>query len=67
MSPATLLALGFVLILAGFLLPFLMVLRVLESSLTLNFSAYGASLVGLVLSLYGVSHYSHRSRDRDHR
>jgi len=66
MSPATLLALGFVLILAGFLLPFLMVLRVLESSLTLNFSAYGASLVGLVLSLYGVSHYS-RSRDRDHR
>jgi hypothetical protein len=62
MSAATLLALGFVLILAGFLLPFFMVLQLLESSLALNFSAYGASLAGLVLSLYGVSHYS-RSRD----
>ena len=58
MSPATSLAVGFVLIIAGFLLPFLMVLQILESNLMLNFSAYGASLVGLVLSLYGVSHYS---------
>jgi hypothetical protein len=58
MSPATSLAVGFVLILAGFLAPFLMVLQILESSLMLNFSAYCASLVGLVLSLYGVSHYS---------
>jgi hypothetical protein len=66
MSAATLLALGFVLILAGFLLPFFMVLQLLESSLALNFSAYGASLVGLVLSLYGVSHYT-RSRDKDDR
>jgi hypothetical protein len=58
MTSATSLALGFALILAGFLLPFLMVLQILESSLMLNFSAYCASLVGLVLSLYGVSHYS---------
>ena len=64
MSPATSLAVGFVLILAGFLLPFLMVLQVLESSLVLSISAYCASLVGLVFSLYGVSHYS-SSRGRD--
>jgi hypothetical protein len=64
MSPATSLAVGFVLIIAGFLLPFLMVLQILESNLMLNFSAYGASLVGLVLSLYGVSHYSSSQDDR---
>jgi hypothetical protein len=58
------LTVGFVLILAGFLAPFLMVLQVLESSMVLSFSAYCASLVGLVLSLYGVSHYS-SSRGRD--
>ena len=64
MSPATSLAVGFVLIFAGFLLPFLMVLQILESGLVLNVSAYCASLVGLVLSLYGVSHYS-SARERD--
>jgi hypothetical protein len=66
MSPATSLAVGFVLVLAGFLAPFLMVLQVLESGLVLSFSAYCASLVGLVLSLYGVSHYS-SARRRDDR
>lgn len=63
MSPATSLALGFALILAGFLVPFLMVMQVLESGLVLSVSAYGASLVGLGLSLYGVSHYSSSRRD----
>ena len=64
MRPATSLALGFALILAGFLVPFLMVMEVLESGLVLSVSAYGASLVGLGLSLYGVSHYSSSQRDR---
>jgi hypothetical protein len=64
MSPVTSLAIGFALILAGFLLPFLMVLQVLESGLVLSISAYCASLVGLVLSFYGVSHYS-SARERD--
>jgi hypothetical protein len=64
MSPASSLALGFALILAGFLVPFLMVLQVLESGLVLSISAYCASLVGLGFSLYGVSHYS-SSRGRD--
>jgi hypothetical protein len=62
MSPVTSLAIGFALILAGFFLPFLMVLQVLESGLVLSITAYCASLVGLVLSLYGVSHYSKRTR-----
>ena len=66
MSPAMSLTVGFVLILAGFLLPFLMVLQILESDLVLSISAYCSSLMGLVLSLYGVSHYS-RSRRADDR
>jgi hypothetical protein len=58
MNPLTLIAIGFALVLMGFLGPFLMVLQVLESGLVLSFAAYGASLAGLVLSLYGASHYS---------
>lgn len=61
-----LLTVGFVLILAGFLVPFLMVLQVLESSLMLSVSAYCASLVGLGFGLYGVSHYN-SSRGSDDR
>jgi hypothetical protein len=66
MSLRTSLAVGFVLILAGFLAPFLMVLQILESSLMLSFSAYCASLVGLVFSLYGVTNHS-SSRGGDDR
>jgi hypothetical protein len=64
MNSLKLVTIGFALVLAGFLVPFLMVLQILESNLILNFSAYGASLVGLVSSLYGVSQYS-SSRGRD--
>jgi hypothetical protein len=51
-------------VLAGFLVPFLMVLGVLESGFTLSFSAYFSSLVGLLLALYGVVDYTN-SRQRD--
>jgi hypothetical protein len=61
-----LIALSFVLILAGFLLPFLMALKVLDSGFTLSFAAYFFSLVGLVLGLYGAFDYS-SSRKRDDR
>jgi hypothetical protein len=64
MSPLKLVTIGFVLVLAGFLIPFLMVLGVLESGFTLSFSAYFSSLVGLLLAFYGISdHISLRRRD----
>jgi hypothetical protein len=66
MNPFTLVTIGFALVLVGFLVPFLMVLRILDSGLALSFSAYFSSLAGLVLSLYGVSHYS-SSRERGDR
>ena len=67
MNPWLLIALSFVLVLAGFFLPFLMVLQVLEPGLVLTFSAYFSSLAGLVLTLYGAFHCmgSRRENDRD--
>lgn len=66
MNSWLLIALSFVLALAGFLVPFLIVLRALESGLLLSFSAHFLSLAGLVLGLYGAFDYS-SSRRRDDR
>ena len=63
MSSSKLVAIGFALVLAGFLVPFLMVLEVLEAGFVLSFSAYFSSLVGLLLAFYGISHVSLHRRD----
>jgi hypothetical protein len=57
-------AAGFVLILTGFLLPFLMVLQALEPGFVLSFFAYFASVVGVLLTFYGAFHVG-RYRDND--
>jgi len=54
LTPTKMIWLGFVLLVIGFLLPFAMVLRALESTLLLNFVAYLASIIGLVLGLLGL-------------
>lgn len=48
---------GFVLVFLGFLLPLLMVVRVLESTFFLNFFSYTASVVGLFLGLISTAYY----------
>lgn len=54
---------GFFLLIA-FLIPFLMVIRVLKSSLVVLIIAYIMSVIGLVLGIYGVvEKYSKRIRD----
>jgi hypothetical protein len=58
LSPLRLIILGFVLLLIGFILPFLMVLQILGSTLLLNFVAYLASLFGLVIGIVGLVMYS---------
>jgi hypothetical protein len=45
---------GFFLVLLGAVVPFLMVLKILESSFFLNFFAYAAQVTGIVLGLIGV-------------
>ena len=51
--PVEMILIGLVLVLAGAVLPFLMLMRVLQSTFLLNFFAYGASIVGLFLGLLG--------------
>lgn len=56
-SPKTLLIVGFLLILAGVILPFLMVIQVLESTFFLNFFSFGAQVAGLFLGFIGSVMY----------
>ena len=60
-APVRLLILATVLLLAGAVLPFLMVLRVIEPSFAWSFFSYGASVVGVVTGLIGIAQYG-RSR-----
>jgi hypothetical protein len=57
-SPRFLLGLGIILMLLGIILPFLMVIHVLESTFFLNFFSWGASVAGLSFGTIGFSIYS---------
>ncbi len=50
-----LLWLGFILVLLGFVIPFLIVIKILPSTFFLNFFAFGASVAGLYLGIIGAS------------
>jgi hypothetical protein len=50
-----LLILAVFLLLFGCIMPFLMALRVVESTLFLNFLSFGASVLGLFLGIAGIA------------
>ena len=50
-SPRFLLGLGLLLMLLGIILPFMMVIHVIESTFFLNFFSWGASVAGLALAM----------------
>lgn len=52
-SPRLLLGLGLILMLQGILLPFLMLIHVIESTFFLNFFSWGASVAGLSFGTIG--------------
>ena len=56
--PRLLLSLGLVLMLFGVILPFLMVIHMIESTFFLNFFSWGASVAGLFLGFIGVATWS---------
>lgn len=62
-SPRLLLTLSVVLMLLGIILPFLMVIQILESSFFLNFFAWGASVAGLALGTIGFAMWSKGRRE----
>lgn len=62
-SPRLLLAISIVLMLLGIILPFLMVIQVLESTFFLNFFSWGASVAGLALGTIGFAMWSRGRRE----
>lgn len=56
-SSLRLLAIGFTLLVVGVVLPFLMVIRVVESTLFLNFVAVVCTIGGLTTGFLGMAHY----------
>ena len=55
--PKRLILIGFFLVLAGAVLPFLMVIQVLKSTFFLNFFSFGATMSGLLLGMIGAATY----------
>lgn len=59
--------LGFLMVLVGFVVPLLMVIKVLEASYLLSFISYAMSVAGLFLGVIGASQYvrTHQKPDDD--
>jgi hypothetical protein len=59
------LGVGFLLVLAGMVLPLLITLHILTSTFFLNFLAYAMSVSGLILGFIGSAYYvaAHRKQD----
>jgi uncharacterized membrane protein len=62
-----LILIGFILVLLGAILPFLMIMKILESTIFLNFFSYIVSVVGLFLGIVGSAYVisNRRSKNRD--
>jgi hypothetical protein len=54
-SPLKIILIGFALAVLGVVLPFLMVIHVLESTFFLNFFSYASSTAGLILGIVGAA------------
>ena len=65
LNPKTLLIVGSVLLLAGFILPVLMIIHIIDSTFFLNFLAFGASTLGLLIGMVGALSLAVRNRRRD--
>jgi hypothetical protein len=62
-SPRLLLSLGLILMLLGVILPFLMLMHILESTFFLNFFSWGASVAGLFLGIIGVATWVRKRKE----
>jgi len=60
-----LIALAIFLLLFGCIMPFLMAIRVVESTFFLNFLSFGASVLGLFLGLVGIAGERMRQGNRN--
>lgn len=60
--PWKIIVIGFFLVLLGFLVPMLMVLKVIQSSFLLSFLSHGASVSGLILGIIGAAMYTRKGK-----
>jgi len=54
-NPKRLILIGFFLVLFGFIIPWLMILDIVESTFWLSFLTYGAQVSGLILGIMGAA------------
>lgn len=68
MDYRVLILIGFLMVLVGFLVPFLMVIKVMEASYFWGFLSYALSVAGLFLGVIGGSLYvrTKRSSEDEH-
>ena len=64
-DPKILLGLGLLLLVLGVVLPFLMIVHMLESTLFLNFFVFFAQLAGVILGFLGSMMIVRNNRRRD--
>jgi hypothetical protein len=64
-DPRAIIALGFVLVLLGAVLPFLIVMQILKSTLFLNFFSYAVSFTGLMLGVIGAAFYVRQTKEKN--
>jgi len=63
-NPTHLIALGFVLVVLGFVLPLLMMIRVIKPTYLLSFISFTASVSGLFMGIIGAAMYAGIRRRR---
>lgn len=56
-NPKRMIVIGFFLVLLGSVLPFLMVLQIVETTFFLSFVSWGSTVSGLFLGVIGSAHY----------
>lgn len=59
-----LILIGFVMVLLGAILPFLMVMQIITSTIFLNFFAYTLSVAGLMLGIVGSAYLVRHRRSK---
>jgi hypothetical protein len=60
--PVRLIVIGFLLLLAGAVLPFVMVINLLESTLFLNIVSVLCTVSGIILGFLGITQYARNRR-----
>jgi hypothetical protein len=65
--PRTIILIGFVLVLLGFVVPLLMVLGIIPSNFVLSILSFAGSVAGLFLGLIGAAWYTRIGRGKGKR